>query len=154
VTGEGVFNFSAVRRNHQPYLHVYPGQEYLVTKKSCVLVQRTTAKEQKRRLIAALLPQEFIEKHGGVVVENHLNMIRSSEDKPRISPKVITAILNTKTLDFAFRCSGGSIHTGRTICDMYAVSLRRRGVESRQQSPSNVKISRAGLAFNKYRHQG
>jgi adenine-specific DNA-methyltransferase len=109
VTAEGVFNFSAVRRNHQPYLHVYAGQEYLVTKKSCVLVQRTTAKEQKRRLIAALLPQEFIEKHGGVVVENHLNMIRSSEDKPPICPKVITAILNTKTLDFVFRCISGSV---------------------------------------------
>jgi len=109
VTAEGSFNFSAVRRNHQPFLHVYAGQRYLVTKKPCVLVQRTTAKEQKRRLIAALLPEEFIEKYGGVVVENHLNMIRSSEDKPGISPKVITAILNTKTLDFAFRCISGSV---------------------------------------------
>lgn len=109
VTAEGRFNFSAVRRNHQPYLHVYPDQGYLVTKKPCVLVQRTTAKEQKRRLIAALLPEEFIEEYGGVVVENHLNMIRSSEDKPGISPKVINAILNTKTLDFAFRCISGSV---------------------------------------------
>lgn len=109
VTAEGEFNFSAVRRNHQPYLHVYPGQEYLVTKKPCVLVQRTTAKEQKRRLIAALLPKEFIEKYGGVVVENHLNMIRLSEEKPAVSPKLIAAILNTRTLDFAFRCISGSV---------------------------------------------
>jgi adenine-specific DNA-methyltransferase len=72
-------------------------------------VQRTTAKEQKRRLIAALLPKEFIEKYGGVVVENHLNMIRLSEDKSAISPQLIAAILNTRTLDFAFRCISGSV---------------------------------------------
>lgn len=109
VTPEGEFNFSAVRRNHQPYLHVYSGQEYLVTREPCVLVQRTTAKEQKRRLIAALLPEKFIAKYGGVVVENHLNMIRPSEEKPSISPDIITAILNTKSLDIAFRCISGSV---------------------------------------------
>jgi adenine-specific DNA-methyltransferase len=109
VTADGEFNFSAVRRNHRPYLHVYSGQGHLVTREPCVLVQRTTAKEQKRRLIAALLPVEFIGKHSGVVVENHLNMIRSSGKKPDISLDVITAILNTKTLDIAFRCISGTV---------------------------------------------
>ncbi|RJQ61799.1 MAG: hypothetical protein C4530_05740 [Desulfobacteraceae bacterium] len=109
VTGEGEFNFSAVRRRHQPYLHVYAGQSFLVTKESCVLVQRTTSKEQKRRLIAAVLPLEFIRKYGGVVVENHLNIIRPSEEKRSIPPDVITAILNTKALDIAFRCISGSV---------------------------------------------
>lgn len=109
VTPEGEFNFSALRRNHRPYFHVYKGQGYLVTKESCVLVQRTTAKEQKRRLIATLLPVEFIEKYGGVVVENHLNMIRPSENKQGISPDIIAAILYTKTLDIALRCISGSV---------------------------------------------
>ena len=39
---------------------------------ACILVQRTTAKEQARRLIAAELPSEFVHQHRGVVVENHL----------------------------------------------------------------------------------
>ena len=109
VTAEGEFNFSAVRRNHQPYFHVYSDQGHLVTKESCVLVQRTTAKEQKRRLIAALLPEKFVKKHGGVVVENHINMIRPSTAKSDVSPNVIAAILNTKALDIAFRCISGSV---------------------------------------------
>jgi adenine-specific DNA-methyltransferase len=109
VTAEGEFNFSAVRRNHQPYLHVYSSQGYLVTRESCVLVQRTTAKEQKRRLIAALLPVGFIGKYGGVVVENHLNIIRSSKKNPDISLDVMATILNSKTLDIAFRCISGTV---------------------------------------------
>ena len=47
------------------------------------LVQRTTAKEQNRRLIAAELPASFIKKHGAVVVENHVNMVRPANDANR-----------------------------------------------------------------------
>jgi adenine-specific DNA-methyltransferase len=39
-----------------------------------VLVQRTTAKEQHRRLISAEMPAELIAQHGRITVENHLNM--------------------------------------------------------------------------------
>ncbi len=109
VTVEGRFSFSAVRRNHKPFFHVNSGQQYLLTREPCVLVQRTTAKEQKKRLIAALLPEDFIRKYDGVVVENHLNMIRPSAGKPSILPHVIAAILNTRALDMAFRCISGSV---------------------------------------------
>ena len=53
VAGPGVFTFSARRRNHKPYFMVHPGQHHLLTTEPCVLVQRTTAKEQQRRLVAA-----------------------------------------------------------------------------------------------------
>jgi adenine-specific DNA-methyltransferase len=109
VMAEGRFNFSAVRRNHTPYFHVHRGQDHLVTRESCVLVQRTTAKEQKRRLIAALLPESFVHNHGGVVVENHLNMIKPIPGKAGISPATIAFLLNTKALDQAFRCISGSV---------------------------------------------
>lgn len=109
VTAEGQFNFSAVRRNHQPFFHVNPGQDYLVAREPCVLVQRTTAKEQKKRLIAAILPADFIRRYDGVVVENHLNMIKPSAGKPGFFLHVIAAILNTRALDIAFRCISGSV---------------------------------------------
>jgi hypothetical protein len=60
-------------------------------------------------LIAALLPEEFIREYGGVVVENHLNLIKPPKDGSAISPHVISAILNTKTVDTAFRCISGSV---------------------------------------------
>ena len=109
VTAEGLFSFSAVRRNHTPYFHLHRGQNYLVTQESCVLVQRTTAKEQKRRLMAALLPDAFVRNHGGVVVENHLNMVKPIPGQTRISPATMAILLNSRALDLAFRCISGSV---------------------------------------------
>jgi adenine-specific DNA-methyltransferase len=80
----------------------------LVVKQPCVLVQRTTAKEQPRRLIAAELPAHFIERHGGVVVENHLNMVRPAHH-PAVDPAVLAALLNSEIVDQLFRCMNGSV---------------------------------------------
>ena len=74
-----------------------------------MLLQRTTAKEQARRLISAEMPAQFIAEHGGVTVENHLNMLLPTEGKPLISPGLLSAFLNTETADRAFRCLSGSV---------------------------------------------
>jgi adenine-specific DNA-methyltransferase len=72
-------------------------------------LQRTTAKEQSRRLIAAEMPASFVEKHGAVVVENHLNMIRPVNGTPCVSPAALAALLNTAVVDELFRCINGSV---------------------------------------------
>jgi adenine-specific DNA-methyltransferase len=46
--------------------------------------------------------------HGGVVVENHLNMVRTT-GKPKVSPAAIAAVLNSDTIDQVFRCISGSV---------------------------------------------
>ena len=74
-----------------------------------MLLQRTTAKEQSRRLIAAELPEGFVCKHGLVVVENHLNMIRPLNGAPKVSPATVAALLNSDIVDHAFRCISGSV---------------------------------------------
>ena len=107
VTSSG-FIFSAERRNHVPFLEVYPGQGHLITKEPCVLVQRTTSKEQNRRVLAALLPGPFLEEYGGVVVENHLNVVRPLPGAS-VSPGTIAALLNTAVVDRLFRCISGSV---------------------------------------------
>ncbi len=109
VTSEG-FKFSATRRNHVPYIELSSKQPHLITRNSCVLLQRTTAKEQARRLIPALLPQEFLDEHGGAVVENHLNMIYCDGlNIAPVSPKTICALLNSEAVDRAFRGISGSV---------------------------------------------
>lgn len=108
VTADGRFVFRADKRNHAPYFKPERDDEWLIVRRSCVLVQRTTAKEQQRRLIAAELSQEFIETHGGVVVENHLNMVRTT-GKPKVSPAAVAAVLNSDTIDQVFRCISGSV---------------------------------------------
>jgi adenine-specific DNA-methyltransferase len=74
-----------------------------------VLLQRTTAKEQSRRLIAASLPAAFIREHGAVVIENHLNMIRPINGTPLVPAGLLAAVLNTASVDRAFRCISGSV---------------------------------------------
>ncbi len=109
VTPNG-FGFSADRRNHVPFIHVHEDQPHLITRASCVLVQRTTSKEQSRRLLAAILPQRFLDKMGGAVVENHVNMVSAPAlGLAHVQPETIDALLNTEAVDRAFRCISGSV---------------------------------------------
>lgn len=108
VRANGTFRFSFEKRNHVPFFHLLPGQDHLVTRSPCVLVQRTTAKEQQRRIIAAQLPKTFIHTHGGVVIENHLNVVRPCNGSPLLGLAGLATLLNSTAIDEIFRCISGS----------------------------------------------
>ena len=111
VMPDGTFRFRSLRLNHQPYFEPRPNQTYLLTTEPCILVQRTTAKEQRRRLVSAVLPSEFLADNGGaVVIENHLNIIRPTPGLfPSVPLRVVNAILKSQVLDQIFRCISGSV---------------------------------------------
>jgi adenine-specific DNA-methyltransferase len=109
VRSDNVFEFRAQRRNHKPYFEPTGDELWVVTDFPCVLLQRTTAKEQYRRLIAAELPEWFIEEHGAVVVENHLNMVRPINGAPMVSTAVVATLLQSAVVDQMFRCINGSV---------------------------------------------
>ena len=110
VSPDGRFEFRAARRNHAPYFVPEKGDEWLLVRRACVLLQRTTATEQPRRLIAAELPSAFIEAHeGAVTVENHLNMLVPLTKSPAVAPATLAAFLNSTAADNAFRCINGSV---------------------------------------------
>ncbi|WFZ46516.1 HsdM family class I SAM-dependent methyltransferase [Citrobacter braakii] len=108
ITSNG-FRFSADRKNHVPYIDIAPKQDFLITTTECVLIQRTTSKEQDKRILAAILPQEFIDETGGVVVENHINIVYSNGLFSEVKPEVVALLLNSQTVDRAFRCISGSV---------------------------------------------
>ncbi len=108
VSSDGHFAFRSERRNHKPYFTPKSGDDWLIVRSACVLLQRTTAKEQARRLIAAEMPASFIGK-AGVTVENHLNMLLPLKKAPAISPELLAAVLNSVAVDRAFRCISGSV---------------------------------------------
>jgi adenine-specific DNA-methyltransferase len=108
VLTDGQFRFRADKKNHQLFFTLKKGDDWLLVTEPAVLVQRTTAKEQRRRLIAAELPGAFVRTHGGVVVENHLNMVVPI-GKPKVSPAVLAALLNSAVVDQLFRCISGSV---------------------------------------------
>ncbi|MDQ7994594.1 MAG: Eco57I restriction-modification methylase domain-containing protein [Luteibacter sp.] len=109
VTGEG-FAFAADRRGHVPFIELKARQDHLVDTGASILVQRTTSKEQARRIIAAVMPQDFIDRFGGAVVENHLNrIVPTMLVPPAIRPETLAVVLNTEVVDRAFRCISGSV---------------------------------------------
>ncbi len=110
VTSAGRFEWRSEKRNHAPWFEAqFPRDKWLIVTRPCVLLQRTTAKEQARRLIAAELSAAFISRHKGVIVENHLNMVRAIVPEPALPAAVIAALLNSAVVDAAFRCINGSV---------------------------------------------
>jgi adenine-specific DNA-methyltransferase len=108
VGADGSFEFRASRRNHQPYFLPRASDHWLLIQQKCVLLQRTTSKEQPRRLIAAELPEGFLREHGSVTVENHLNMLIPSANAC-VDTATLAAFLNSRSADEAFRCISGSV---------------------------------------------
>lgn len=85
-------------------------EKFMVLREPAVLVQRTTAPEQTRRLVAAYLDEATLAAWGGAVaVENHVNVIRSDEDDPLVNGRTLTRLLGTDTLDRVLRCLSGSV---------------------------------------------
>jgi adenine-specific DNA-methyltransferase len=110
ITRSGQFIWRSERRNHAPWFAAKrPKDDWLIVDRPCVLAQRTTAKEQPRRLIAAELPASFIRRHHGVTIENHINMVRATSGKPSVPAAVIASLLNSYAVDAAFRCINGSV---------------------------------------------
>ena len=110
VTRDGRFVWRSEKRNHSPwFMAERPKDDWLIVRQPCVLLQRTTAKEQPRRLIAAELPESFIRRYQGVLIENHLNMVRAVEPEPCVPAVVVAALLNSAAVDAAFRCINGSV---------------------------------------------
>lgn len=75
-----------------------------------ILVQRTTAPEQPRRIVCADLSPALLCAWGGaVVVENHVNIIRPAGRTPPLSRAALIALLSTHTIDRLTRCISGSV---------------------------------------------
>jgi adenine-specific DNA-methyltransferase len=110
ITPDGKFNFergaahkglgwTAVCRD-APYVHRRP----------CVIVQRTSARNQKRRVVAAAVPSSFVKKYGGFVCENHLIALVPITPSA-VSPTKLAKLLNTREASDAMNrvCGAPSI---------------------------------------------
>jgi adenine-specific DNA-methyltransferase len=100
------------KRNALRYLtlHGVADRNVMSLAAPAVLVQRTTAPEQPRRLVVAELTEADLERLGGsVVVENHLNVLRPTVDAPLLTRATLARVLASRTFDRLMRCISGSI---------------------------------------------
>jgi adenine-specific DNA-methyltransferase len=107
---DGGWVHRADSRRAMRYLRLREGDELtLLLRQPAVVVQRTTAPEQYRRLVVADLTAETIMDWGGtVVVENHVNVLRPNDD-PLMTPATLAAVLATSALDRVVRSLLGSV---------------------------------------------
>lgn len=99
-------------RDSLRFLDIRDAKDRLVNTLStpAVLVQRTTAPEQTRRLLVAELTQQKLDELGGaVVIENHVNVLRPSTAEPLLSRATLVRVLDTPTFDRLMRCISGSV---------------------------------------------
>ncbi|QZQ53712.1 Eco57I restriction-modification methylase domain-containing protein (plasmid) [Curtobacterium sp. TC1] len=102
----------APARNPQRYLALQNDRdiEVMTLTAPAVLVQRTTAPEQIRRLVPAELTSETLKELGGsVVIENHVNVLLPTTPNPLLSRGAVARILATRTLDRVMRCLSGTV---------------------------------------------
>lgn len=99
-------------RNSMRYLEIQDPRDrkVMVLDEPAVLVQRTTAPEQTRRLVVADLSPGVLASWGGaVVVENHLNVLRPAVPEPLLDRATLGRVLATSTLDRVMRSLTGSV---------------------------------------------
>lgn len=109
VKRDGKFSTSGSKRSHKAWFEARPADRAMLVDQPCVLVQRTTAREQHRRLISAALPQSLIKKHGQITVENHLNMVVATTGAPKVPAPALARFLASRIADRAFRCINASV---------------------------------------------
>ena len=99
-------------RDRLRYLALRHGRdaEVMCLGEPAVLVQRTTAPEQSRRVVAADLAPDVLAAWGGrVVVENHVNVVQPTSSTPLVGRACLARVLATPTVDRLVRCLSGSV---------------------------------------------
>lgn len=85
-------------------------EQVMVLDQPAVLIQRTTAPEQSRRLVAAYLSTDVLAEWGGrIVVENHVNVARPVNSSPALSAEALNRLFATDIIDRVLRSLSGSV---------------------------------------------
>ncbi|MEK8049164.1 Eco57I restriction-modification methylase domain-containing protein [Ideonella sp. DXS22W] len=109
ISPQGQFIHGREQRLARPELFVevdavsQPG----VTRRPSVLLQRLTSSDQRRRLVAAPVPADWLAEHGGFVSENHVIVLEQIAETPWL-PQVFARLLQTETVDRVFRSMSGA----------------------------------------------
>lgn len=93
-------------RNDKRFIEL-PPTSVLLQSDECILVQRTSAPEQEKRIVAAALTHAHL-RDGPVVIENHVNVL-VHEDSALLSARILSALLRSREIDRLTRCISGSV---------------------------------------------
>lgn len=109
IAPSGVFEHNRLTKydRTEHFVEVKSLQDSSVIKKPSVIMQRLTSSDQRSRLVAAAIPQSFLDKYGGFVCENHVIVLEPLREDAQ-EPELLAQLLNTSCVDSVFRCISGS----------------------------------------------
>lgn len=107
---DGVHHFQPRRGSHaEIYVDVSTDGAKSILKTPSVALQRTSSKDQSRRVRCAPIRQAFVAKHGGYMGENHVSFLVPLVGKRQlVSVEVLAKIMNSTPVDRVFRCLSGT----------------------------------------------
>lgn len=79
-----------------------------VIERDCVVVQRTSSRAQRRRLVAAALPRGFAKRHGGFVGENHVVVLEPTSGHPVVGRRALARLLNSEFMRDLYSTTSGT----------------------------------------------
>ena len=142
ITTTGSFDFDrGVAFKGKGWVSAPPDAPYVI-RSACVAIQRTSARGQRKRLAAAPIPADFIEKHGGVVAENHvIILVPTSPDA--VAPEVLAATLNTAEVSDSLNrvCGSASISVRllrQSRCQVHPRGPAGEGMGALRRDPRSV----------------
>lgn len=124
IRPDGSFDFTASDRigNARWYSPPDPKAMQYNTTKPAVVLQRTSNRDQARRLNAASIPAKFTAAHRkGFVAENHVIVIEALSAKPRVSPKKVAVLLNAAVVNERFSAVCGSFSVSAKLLQRLAL---------------------------------
>jgi len=112
----------ALNGKHLPHAELNSStQPWLNTPDELVVTKRISAKEQKRRIEAALIPATWRNDTRGYFLENHVNFITRTA-RAKITSRCLMGILNSKLLDFVFRLFNGNTQVSATELNLLPIA--------------------------------
>lgn len=107
VTGDLDHGRESRQARDKHFVEVGSLSDHGVFTKPTVLLQRLTSTEQRRRLVAAAVPDDWVRQFKGYVCENHVIALEPVRDDA-IAPELLARLLNTEVADRLYRAISGA----------------------------------------------
>lgn len=122
---DGSFRFQSGTRTGKSawYAPVNLASAAYVCRGRAVIVQRTSNRDQTRRLNAAPVTTAFAKQHkrNGYVAENHVIVFEPTSDAPLVPQEVLAALLNSRLVNERFSAVSGSFSVSAKLLARLAV---------------------------------
>lgn len=122
---DGVFRFvsRSAKEERARYILLRKDDRRGVIERDSVVLQRTSSRAQRRRLIAATLPRGFAKRWGGFVGENHVVILEPTSGRPLVPRKTLARLLNSDFIRDLYSTTTGT--TAVTAEGLHALPLPR-----------------------------